>query len=281
MKITRVINNNTVATSANNKEIILTGAGIGFQKKPGESVEIEKIEKVYQIRDSFFRKYEQIYKHIEPVCFKAAENIRAYAEKKLEITLSPQFVFSLADHISFAIDRQKRKEQMPNLMLQEIRLLYGKEYEVGKYGREVVQRMTGIFLPVDEEGYIALHIVNSKIGEVPVDVNNILILTNGILKILQEDLNILFREDDFEYNRFLMHLKFLARRIFLQEQNFLSVVGGIYPELIEKEPKLGETLDKIKNYIWRTFDYEITDEEATYLAVHIIRIKEKQDCYYN
>lgn len=281
MVITRVINNNTVATSANSKEIILTGAGIGFHKKPGETVDVKKIEKVYQLRDSFFRKYEQIYKHIETVCFKAAESIRVYAEKELEISLSPQFVFSLADHISFAIDRQKRKEEMPNLMLQEIRLLYSKEYEVGKYGRKVVQNMTGIFLPIDEAGYIALHIVNSKTGEVPVDVNNILILTNGILKILREELGILCREDDFEYNRFLMHLKFLARRIFLHEQNFLSVVGGIYPELIAKEPKLEKTLEKIKNYIGEIFDYEITDEEATYLAVHIIRIKEKQDCYYN
>ena len=66
MKITRVINNNTVATVANKKEIILMGSGIGFQKKPGDTVEVKKIEKVYQIRDRFFQKYEQIFRHIEP-----------------------------------------------------------------------------------------------------------------------------------------------------------------------------------------------------------------------
>lgn len=61
MKITRVINNNTLSTVANKKEIILMGSGIGFQKKPGDTVEVKKIEKVYQIRDRFFQKYEQIF----------------------------------------------------------------------------------------------------------------------------------------------------------------------------------------------------------------------------
>lgn len=61
MKITRVINNNTVVVVSNKKELVLMGAGIGFQKRPGDQVEIKRIEKVFQIRDRFLQKYEQIY----------------------------------------------------------------------------------------------------------------------------------------------------------------------------------------------------------------------------
>ena len=273
MKITRIINNNTIATIANKKEIILMGSGIGFQKKPGDAVEVNRIEKVYQIRDRFFQKYEQIFRHIEPMVFKLVEQIQKYAEDALQCTLSPQFIFALADHISYAVERQKNQEPMPNLMLQEIKLLYHKEYQIGKYGKQLVEQEMHVALPEDEAGYFALHIVNSRTGEASVDVNNILVLTNGILKILEEELGICCREDDFEYSRFLTHLKFLARRIFNQEQVQFGIMEGLYLELLAREPKLEEIIEKIKNFISETFDYDISEEESAYLAMHILRIR--------
>ena len=273
MKITRIINNNTIATIANKKEIILMGSGIGFQKKPGDAVEVNRIEKVYQIGDRFFQKYEQIFRHIEPMVFKLVEQIQKYAEDTLQCTLSPQFVFALADHISYAVERQKNQEPMPNLMLQEIKLLYHKEYQIGKYGKQLVEQEMHVALPEDEAGYFALHIVNSRTGEASVDVNNILVLTNGILKILEEELGICCREDDFEYSRFLTHLKFLARRIFNQEQVQFGIMEDLYPGLLAREPKLEETIEKIKNFISETFDYDISEEESAYLAMHILRIR--------
>ena len=130
-----------------------------------------------------------------------------------------------------------------------------------------------VALPEDEAGYFALHIVNSRTGEASVDVNNILVLTNGILKILEEELGICCREDDFEYSRFLTHLKFLARRIFNQEQVQFGIMEDLYPGLLAREPKLEETIEKIKNFISETFDYAISEEESAYLAMHILRIR--------
>lgn len=273
MKITRVINNNTVVVVSNKKELVLMGAGIGFQKRPGDQVEIKRIEKVFQIRDRFLQKYEQIYSHIESGIFPIVEQIQKYAQKELECVLSPQFVFALADHIAFAVERQKNKELMPNLMLQEIKLLYNREYRIGEYGRRLVEKEMQIKLPDDEAGYIALHIVNSRTGDTSVDVNNVLVLTNGILKILEADMGIDCREDDFEYNRFLAHLKFLARRIFTGEQIRLGIIEDLYPRLLERDPRLVQVLGKIKKFIFETFDYELSDEEAVYLAIHILRLK--------
>lgn len=273
MKIARVINNNTVVVVSGKKELVLMGSGIGFKKRTGDLVEVKKIEKVFQIRDKLFKKYEQIYAHIEPAIFPIVEQIQEYAQKELECVLSPQFVFSLADHIAFAVERQKNKERMPNLMLQEIKLLYMREYRIGEYGRRLVEKEMAINLPEDEAGYIALHIVNSRTGDAPVDVNNVLVLTNGILKILEDDMDIHCKPDDYEYNRFLAHLKFLARRVFEKEQIRLGVMDDLYPRLLRKEPRLEHVLGKIRQFIAETFDYRVSDEEAAYLAVHILRIK--------
>ena len=49
MKIVKIFNNNAVATISKNKEdLILTGSGIGFQKKIGDEVDPGKIEKKYE-----------------------------------------------------------------------------------------------------------------------------------------------------------------------------------------------------------------------------------------
>ena len=40
-----------------------------------------------------------------------------------------------------------------------------------------------------------------------------------------------------------------------------------------REPKLEEIIEKIKNFISETFDYDISEEEAAYLAMHILRIR--------
>ena len=48
MKIIKIFNNNAVATISDNKnDLILTGSGIGFQKKIGDEVDERRIEKRY------------------------------------------------------------------------------------------------------------------------------------------------------------------------------------------------------------------------------------------
>lgn len=275
MKITKVINNNTVATYIDEKrEVILTGLGIGYNKRVGDKVEIEKIDKVYQMKDQLFAKYEQIFKNTPAEYFKIAEKIRQKAEKEFSIQLSSQLVFALTDHITFAVERQQKAEAMPNLMLQEVRMLYNEEYQIGEYGRKLMERVTGIPIPIDEAGYIALHIVNARINDYSIDVNNVVLLVEGIFKIIRREIGDCFEENSFEGIRFSTHLKFLAQRIFKNEQIKLSVVESMFPTLLKRDARLEGVIEKIRVFIYETFDYSISNEEATYLAVYIIRIIE-------
>ncbi len=273
MKVVKVINNNTVSTVLDSKkEVILTGAGIGFKKRPGDSVDMEKVEKVYQRKDRLFARYEQIYRHIPPGYFQMAEEILAYAQKGLGASLSQQTVFALADHIAFAVERQRQKEPMPNLMLQEVRMLYPDEYSMGLYGKKLVERKTGVALPDDEAGYMALHIVNSKISENSVDAKNILALTGGIVELVKTGFSVEFDEADFNYNRLLTHLKFLAKRILKKETDQLSVMGGMLPAFLERDSRMGPVLEEIQVFLQENFEYSITREEMAYLAMYLIRI---------
>ena len=47
MKIEKVLNNNVVQALDNNVEYIVMGKGLGFQKRVGDLVDKEKIEKTF------------------------------------------------------------------------------------------------------------------------------------------------------------------------------------------------------------------------------------------
>lgn len=273
MRIVKVINNNTVSTVLDSKkEVMLTGAGLGFNKRPGDAVDMEKVEKVYQRKDKMFARYEQVHKHIPPGYFQAAEEILTHAQKGLGASLSQQAVFALADHIAFAVERQRQKDPMPNLMLQEVRMLYPDEYRMGMYGKMLVEQKTGIALPDDEAGYMALHIVNSRISGNSVDAKNILALTGGVMELVRTGFGVNFDETDFSYNRLLAHLKFLAKRILKNETDQLSVMGDMLPAFLERDSRIGPVLEQIQEFLQENFEYYITRDEMAYLSMYLIRI---------
>ncbi|KRL40996.1 CAT RNA binding domain-containing protein [Liquorilactobacillus nagelii] len=45
MKIIKIFNNNVVLADQNSHQIVLIGKGLGFQKKPGMTIQSEKLSK--------------------------------------------------------------------------------------------------------------------------------------------------------------------------------------------------------------------------------------------
>ena len=126
MKAIKVFNHNAVSTvMPDGREAIVLGKGIGFQKRPGDPVEERHIEKVYYVQDEMQTKFLQMLQDVEPSVMRSAEQILAMAEDA-GFSMSNQATISLIDHIGFAIERQKKGIQLPNLLLNETQLLYQK-----------------------------------------------------------------------------------------------------------------------------------------------------------
>ena len=144
------------------REAIVLGKGIGFHKRPGDPVEERCIEKVYYVQDEMQTKFLQMLQNVEPSVMRAAEQILAMAENA-GFSMSNQATISLIDHIGFAIERQKKNIDLPNLLLNETQLLYQKEYDLGRRSLKIIQDCCGVTLPEDEAGYIALHLVTISV----------------------------------------------------------------------------------------------------------------------
>ncbi|MGL5069487.1 MAG: BglG family transcription antiterminator LicT [Sarcina sp.] len=273
-QIEKILNNNVVlaSDSKSKKELILMGCGIAFNKKTGDTVRDEYIEKKFPIEDkSIGDKIKMLISKIPNGIFQLAQDIIAKSEQELGIKLDKQIYISLADHLAFAIKRHKSGIVIKNPLLNEIKRVYTKEYKLGIWGLQHIEEKTKITLPQDEIGFIALHIVNASYKYGVQESQVITSIIDDVLNDIVKFFNIILDEDDINYDRLLTHLKFFAKRILEQEKNNNSEVSFL--ELIKKTyNKSYRCAVKIKRNIKLKYNYEINNDEIVYLSMHIERV---------
>lgn len=129
MRVEKKINNNVaVCTDGNGQELIALGRGIGFPKTPYELTDLSKIDMTfYRVSSQTVQMLTTISEDVIMVSSKIVQ----LAQTKLQNQFSTNVVFSLADHISFAIERIKKNEIFDFSLSYDIQHLYPKEYDVG------------------------------------------------------------------------------------------------------------------------------------------------------
>lgn len=96
-------------------------------------------------------------------------------------------------------------------------------------------------------------------------------IIKDILNLVKFSVGKEFQEDSLSYERFVTHLKFFLQRIinkktYSEEDNFWA------KELKKEYPLAYKTALRIKSYMKAKLQYEVSDEEVTYLTIHIQRI---------
>jgi beta-glucoside operon transcriptional antiterminator len=273
MKIAKVINNNVISViDENNKELVIMGRGIAFQKRPGDVVEEEKIEKIFKLdNQDVSEKFKTLLYDIPLEYMEIAEAIINYAKVTMGKKLNESIYVSLTDHIVFAIERSKKGLLISNALLWEIKRIYKDEFAIGLKAIEKINNKLGISLPEDEAGFIAMHIVNAELNEEMPNVVNITKLIQDVLNIVKYHFKIDIDEDSLNYFRFLTHLKFFAQRLF-SGTSLGSKDDFLYEMMKEKYKDAIACVKKIKDYIKKEHGQDLTKEEMAYLAIHIERV---------
>ncbi|MEI0559490.1 BglG family transcription antiterminator LicT [Brachyspira intermedia] len=273
MIIKKILNNNVVtSTSENGQEIIVVGNGIGWKQKVGQEIEDSKIEKIFRMDTaSSTAKLKQLFIEVKIESINASTEIIEYAKKNLNKDLNKNIYITLTDHIDFAIERFERGIEFKNALYWEIRKIYKKEFEIGQYALNIIEKHFGVRLPEEEAAAIATYIINAEF-----DGN--MSHTESMIRIVKKAINVVslfvgkqLDEDSLDYQRFVTHLLFFAQRVI--EQKFLEVKSDCLVDTIKKEyPQEYKCARKIADFVSREYDIEIGDEETTFLAVHIIRV---------
>ncbi|PGT76721.1 BglG family transcription antiterminator LicT [Bacillus sp. AFS040349] len=273
MKIEKVFNNNVVsAFNEENIELVIMGKGLAFQKRPGDEIEEDKIEKVFTLKNKdMSERFKTLLYEVSIELMGVTEEIIKKAKSKLGRELNDSIYVSLTDHINFAIERNKKGLDIKNALLWEIKKLYKDEFSLGVEALGMIKEKLHVTLPEDEAGFIAMHIVNAELNEEMPNIVNITKTMQDILKIVKYHFKMDFNEESLNFFRFVTHLKFFAQRLY--SKTYMEGEDDFLFEAVKNKHKQAyECTEKINDYVKRQFDYELTNDEKLYLTIHIERV---------
>lgn len=273
MKIKKILNNNAVVVKAGGEEQIVMGAGIGFQKRKNDLVDQTKIEKIFVMTDHSKRqKFKEILTTLPEEHIQVAEAIISHAEEELGVKLNEHVHIALTDHLSFAIERLNNGMVIQNTLLNEIKILYAKEFQIACRAKAMILEVIGTEIPEDEVGYIALHIHTAKLNAG--DMARTLDLTTMIqdmIRLLEDEFDIRISTETIAYERLVTHLRFAIERaesgkgIRELEPEMVQIIKEKYEESFSCAQKIGRLAQE---------EYELSFPEAelAYISLHFQRV---------
>lgn len=276
MKVIKNINNNvSICLDSTGQQVVAFGKGIGFCKPPYE-LDIAKVQRTFYDIDPM---YIQMIQHIPVEMIELSAQIIDYARNKVEYLMNSSIVFTLADHLTFALQRFQKNMNIDMPIYYDVKSLYEEEYAIGIYALKLIDQKYQIKLPKEEITSIALHLINAaamaKNKEKKQSSEDAI---NHIKTLIEEHFQITISEDDFNYSRFVSHLQYLLKRG-KQGTNIASENIQLYTSLKDGCPDVYKCARKINEYLHSVYSFTFNEEELLYLMLHINRLYVREDCY--
>lgn len=270
MRAIKKINNNVaICVDSNNNELVAFGKGIGFPMMPYEITDLSQIFMTfYRIESQFYR----VLKDIPENIFEVSALIIHEAMRKVKGNLNPNLVISLADHINFAILRMKNFKEMKILFEYDVQHLYPIETEIGRYAVELIEKKLNVKLPESEITTIAMHFVNAEEESIDdTDSKQVIELIDKITALVERSFTIKIDRKNYNYNRFVMHMRYHLQRI-LNNTQFSEDNRALIDSMKQSHPEVYEVAIKGGGIISGTLNSSVTESELLYLMIHIARI---------
>lgn len=274
MEILRVFNNNVVMSrDASGQEVILTGRGLGFQGRPGDTIDDSRVARRFvpaEGRDP--DTFGALIADIPPEHVALADEALEVARADLSQELPSHVVVALADHLSFAIKRARSGIGMEYPLRSEVSHLYPREMAAATRIVAYVNERLDVPVPDDEAVAITLHLVNAGFASGDLSATYKMTgLFRQLFDVLERAYGRPFDRDSVSAARFITHLRYFFIRMRRGEQlaQGHEVLGAAireaYPEAYGVAVKLAAVLEL------RLGD-EITDNELMYLTMHVARL---------
>ncbi len=277
MRVVKKINNNVaICIDDNDHELIAFGKGIGFPQTPYELNDLSQIHRTYYGINS---QYYDLLANIPEEIFEIASKIVEYATLKIDKELNQNVVFTLADHIHFAIQRYNKNINLKMPISYDIQYFYDSEMLVGKKAVVFINKIKKIQLPKDEAVGIAIHFINAENPTQNFESESSdEVIIKGITKIIEEDFSLKIDKDGFNYSRFVSHMFYLLKRknekITITSQN-QRLFNSMKNEFIETY----NCIVHIKEYLKVKLNWDCSQEELLYIMLHINRLCiREEDC---
>ena len=275
--VAKVLNNNVIiAEHPQYAEVVVIGKGIGFNRKVRDHINLSSVEKMFILRSQEEQEqYKQLLPQVDEKLIEIVQEIVLHIMSSSRQPLNEHIHIALTDHISFAIRRYEQNIPIHNPFLYETKEIYPEEYKMAEYAIERINQAMGVALPLDEIGFVALHIVSALSNRQISEVRQHSILIADLVGLVENSLDYQIPRDSLDYSRLVTHLRFVLERLRRGETvKETSTLDGLmkreYPEMYMLAWKLTKIIEQ-------RVRIPVYPAEVSYLTIHLQRLAQKKD----
>lgn len=274
-RILQALNNNVaLVKNEHDQQFVVMGLGITFQKKKGDLIVENKIEKVFSLestesKENFMTLLKDVPLDFITVTYDVIETLSS----KYDYPVQEYLYVTLTDHIHCSykavLDDTYQESKLPNISQE-----YSIEYVMAKEALAIFRQKLLNDLPDDEIGRIALHFINAK-GVTTADKSPKVEMTRSILQLVQQELEakgiVRTKENSNFYDRLMIHLTYYIQYVDrTQDDNKLLLDMGQHIKLAY--PEAFEIGNRIENIISRETKTQTNESERFYIILHVQRL---------
>ena len=205
-KVIRVLNNSVVLAEriSDGTEVILLGKGVGVyvSKNKIQMLPHEKVQRLYELKNESENDYlKDLVSSVSPEIITITSDIIKKAEGMLQTKFRQNIFFSVLDHLSFAVERNKEQIENPYPYLEEMKILLNEEYQVCEQLVDYINHSLDINLKSDEAILLAIHFANARLD-----------VDNSDEEIIAEILNIISMKLNINLNKEQVRLLRISMR---------------------------------------------------------------------
>ena len=274
-RITKILNHNSFMgiESKNDQECLIMGKGVAFGKKVGQTVSVTGDARVYSLKELTDRgEAKEIIKSVSPLCLELANEVLDQAEEEFG-KVDRSILFTMADHLDFAVRRIQNGEQISNPLTDDIRIMFYKEYKVAGCIRDLLKEKLGIRIDEHEIGYIALHVHAAIVDENVSQAMEIARTVRECICMVEEETGKSIDVMSLSYNRLMNHVRYMVARAIHGEKLKMS----LNDYMSVKFPGPYMTAEKICRKMEKSLKLPIPDIESGYLAMHLERMMDREE----
>ena len=274
-RITKILNHNSFMgiESKNDQECLIMGKGVAFGKKVGQTVSVTGDARVYSLKELTDRgEAKDIIKSVSPLCLELANEVLDQAEEEFG-KVDRSILFTMADHLDFAVRRIQNGEQISNPLTDDIRIMFYKEYKVAGCIRDLLKEKLGIRIDEHEIGYIALHVHAAIVDENVSQAMEIARTVRECICMVEEETGKSIDVMSLSYNRLMNHVRYMVARAIHGEKLKMS----LNDYMSVKFPGPYMTAEKICRKMEKSLKLPIPDIEIGYLVMHLERMMDREE----
>ena len=268
-----MLNNNVVlARDEIGREAILTGRGLGFQRKRGQDVDASLISRRYVLADNA-QSVAEVIAGIPLERLALIERVFRKAARGLNTDVPSSTLIAVVDHINQAMARVYQGLTMDYPLRAEVAHLHPEELRLAEAMVEEINAAQEVQLPGGEAVALALHLFTAAIGAPSAQAaSEQSRLIGQVMGLLEKSFGEAFDADSVNAARFAVHLRYFLVRARTAVQIEDGTSSLVAEALRTSDPDAYRVARRIRDLLEIRLNTIVTDDETAYLALHIARL---------